>query len=192
MIPGDSLSSVPVYAEYLYGDSLSISKIRDYEMGGIALNDASQGLNTTLWRLDISGTHIVISENGANPINIITGTGITEASFAFDQNMRIVVTYVQNDQAKLYWYDSTISGITTTILDAAVKSPRVAMDDKRSQPTNQGETDVILAYVRNNNLYFRMQRERYEVEHLLYSTLNGVLVNMGMNKTNRLQFQIQP
>lgn len=192
MIPGDSLSSSPVYSPFLYGDSLSVSAIRDYEMGGVALNDPSEGLNIKLWRLDVSGTHIVISENGANPQNIITGSDITEASFAFDQNMRPVIVYVQNGQAKLYWYDPTIPGVTTTTLASTVKSPRVAMDDKRTQTTLLGQNDVILAYIRSNNLYFRMQRERYLTEHLLQSTVNGLLVNLGMNTANRLQFELKP
>jgi len=192
MIPGYSLSSIAVPSSFLYGDSLVVSATTDYEMGGVDLNDPSQGLNATLWRMDIVGDNLVLSKNGTDPINYINAPGTTEVSFAFDQLMNPFVTYVQNGQAKYYWYDTSISGYATTNLPSGALTPRASLDDKREISTLLGQSDIILSYILNNNLCVRVQRERYLTEHILGTNVNVVLVNTGMSTVNRFQFQITP
>ena len=186
------LRTPAVYAPFLYGDSLSTLPTRDYEIGGAGISDGTQGLQVKLWMAELVGNDIILSASGVSPTTVITGSGITEISFTFDQNMRPVIAYVQNDQAKYYWYDATISNYTTTNLPSGSSNPRVCMDDKRKFSSTLGNNDVILAYIKSNNLYYRQQRDRYNTEYLLKTTVNGRLVKIGMNTVNRLQFMIKP
>jgi hypothetical protein len=45
--------------------------------------------------------------------------------------------------------------------------------------------------MRGTSLYYRQQRDRYEVEYLLKTGLNAKLVRVGMNKGYRLQFMLE-
>ena len=67
---------------------------------------------------------------------------------------------------------------------------RCCLDDKRQSATAQGNNDIILAYVRAGKLYYRQQRDRYEVEYLLAEEIPAkVLTRIGMSKNYRLQFE---
>jgi hypothetical protein len=189
MIPLQRLSSVPVPAEFLEPDDLETSSLVDYEFGGVALNDASQGLRVRTWRLRLVGNDIRINADNVPEVTLFTRNGITELSLAFDQNMRPYVAFVQNGQAILRWYDTLAQQQVFLDLDPATVTPRLCLDDKR--PLQVGGSDVILAYVLNGNLYFRAQRDRFEVEYLLQADVGGKLIRIGMNQKYRLQFLLE-
>ncbi|MBB4126213.1 hypothetical protein GGR77_001503 [Xanthomonas translucens] len=163
------------------------------EQGGIALNDASKGLLYQTWTLEWNRQtgDFELSAPNHPPSVLFNRINVTEVSLAFDRNMNLAVVWVESGQAKLYWYDSTIPGMTTweTQLGAAV-SPRITHDDKR-----EGESavsDIILSYIKGGNLYYRQQRDRYGTEYLLASGLgpNARLVELQMNRKMRLQWRI--
>lgn len=113
---------------------------------------------------------------------------MTEISFSFDANMQPAVAFVADGQAYLNWYDNTVPGYVTTTLSADVETPRVTLDDKRHVGSNGYQvSDVILAYTRGGNLYYRQQRERYTVERLLKEGVTP-LIKIGFNRQLRLQF----
>jgi hypothetical protein len=69
------------------------------------------------------------------------------------------------------------------------------MDDNRTIEVTHGYSDVIMAYVANNNLCFRQERDRYTIEYVLHADINLLLANavvwkIGMNYKNRLQLQL--
>jgi hypothetical protein len=191
VIPDKKLSSVPQPSEFLVPDDApSISPILDYELGGVALNDPSQGLQVKTWRIRLVGNDVRIDSPPTVPeTTLFTLPGVTEISLTFDQNMRPVIAYVQNNQPVLYWYDTLLQTTVFQNLPADVVTPRVSLDDKR--PWQVGASDVILAYVRNNNLYFAAQRDRFGVEYLLQENVNGKLIRIGMNQGFRLQFWLE-
>ena len=190
MIPGQILSAEVKYADWREAaDAIDTAPWVDYEMGGVALNDPSQGLLVKIWRLRYVSPDVRISADGVAESTLFTAAGLTELSLAFDQNMRPVVAYVQSGEAKLRWYDALTESVTTTTLAAGVETPRVCLDDKR--PLQFGNSDVILAYVRDGGLYFRAQRDRYDVEYLLQADVGGTLIRVGMNEISRLQFMLR-
>src|SRR5690606_25942974 len=85
-----------------------------------------------------------------------------------------------------------IQGYTLTTLPARSKSPRAVLDDKRSHQISV--SDIIIAYIRDNNLYARIQRDRYEIEYQLISTLDpdAILDQIGMGTNWRLHFRLKP
>ena len=100
--------------------------------------------------------------------------------------MRPVLTYVSGGIAKLYWYD-TVSQSQTITDFPNVQNPRVSLDDKRA--FNTANSDVIFAYINNDQLCCRYQRERYGTEHVLHQLPpNAKLGKIGMGTTNRFLF----
>jgi hypothetical protein len=191
MFTENRLSTTLVASPYTYPYTLSAPARVAYAMGGIALSNPNAGLNAQLWTATVKDTFVELTApNQSTPINILQEADITELTLAFDQNMNVAIAYVQYGQAKLYWYDTFIGDYTITALPGGSISPRVTLDDRRELQTTN--SDIILGYVLNDNLYFRMQRERYLSEHLLRPNVAGRLVQMGMNTKNRLQFQIKP
>lgn len=188
MIPANSLTSEPILGNYLFPDNLATSKTRDYELGGVALNDPSQGLRVQMWVCELVGNNVVVYAESVPQTTLFTREGIEEISFTFDQNMNPAVAFVQNGVAWLWWFDSVPSEQVFTELGADYVTPRVCLDDKRK--LQSGTSDIILAYVRNENLYFRAQRDRFAVEYLLKSGVGGTLVKVGMTDQRRLQFEL--
>lgn len=161
----------------------------DYEDGGIAISDPSQGLRVQVWKGQLVGQTVVIeAESTGETMTVYNGSRITELSFTFDQNMRPVVVVVDVNRTKLRFYDSFISDYTTEDFGNTWSNPRVFLDDKR-QPL-LAVSDVILAYIRAGNLYMRLQRDRYGVEYFLRDKASG-LHTFGMGRNWRLQFHMK-
>lgn len=198
MIPMGRLSTTPVPSDFVPPDDLEgaatfeFGPISDYEMGGKAISDPSLGNQDRVWRMTANELGEVYFYAEENPeFLFITLPGLTELSFTFDQNMRPVLAYVQNGVARLRWYNTVPGDYVVTDLPAGSISPRVSLDDKRQTQTALGDNDVILAYVRSGNLYYRQQRDRYENEYLLAAVGSAKLIRIGMNMGNRLQFLLE-
>lgn len=165
MIPGNRLSSHPVPADLLhfagFGDPLV-----DVEWGGVALNDASQGIQLKPWtlRYDAETGDMLLGAEDVPEVALFNRPDITQVSLAFDRNMSPVVAFTEDGQAKLYFHDDLVDEwvFWEDELGAAV-DPRVTHDDKRS--SQNAISDVILAYVRDGFLRTRQQRDRYMVEY---------------------------
>ncbi len=189
MIPDGALSSEPIIGRIVGGRAYTTGSLVDYETGGVALDDASQGLQIKVWRAWIEADKIYIDAADAAPIEAYAGTLITEVSLAFDQNMRHALALVDEEEAKLNWYDTTIPGRVTLTFAGAI-SPRICMDDKRDMAA--GVNDIILAYIKDGKLCYRQQRDRFLTEYELYD-LSGHgdlrLARFGMGNTLRLQFE---
>jgi len=190
MIPQESLSSSPVIAPFQGAAQNPITDVVDYEDGGVAIQDPSQGLLVREWRARIvdDGTAIEIDSDGVDPVTWVTGVSITEVSLAFDQNMNPAVAFVDGNIAKLNWFDSSVGEQVTTEFENLF-NPRVTLDDKRASQNNA--SDIIFAYLRNGSLYYRQHRDRFEIERLLMSSVEGKLVKMAMNRKLRLQFEFE-
>lgn len=192
-LPDNVLSAAEVPTRFFGARSGSTTSTIDYEDGGLALNDPSEGLLYQRWRARLFRAGEVDSSVWLDATHIgefewLSVPYMTEISFTFDANMRPAVVYVAAGQAYLNWYDTTIPGYVTTTLPAGVVTPRVAMDDKRYVGSNGYQlSDVILAYVRSGNLYYRQQRDRYQTERLLKVGVTP-LIRIGMSRGLRLQF----
>ena len=143
-----------------------------------------------MWRAQIvNDSKIVLDAESVPQFTIITGNNITEVSFSFDRNMNPAIAYVEDGTAKLYWYDSALPGMTTSIFPGIV-TPRLSHDDKRD--LQSAISDVIFAYMKSGNLYMRMQRDRYSVEYLLAEDIDSPgLIKIGMSRQNRFQFMFR-
>lgn len=192
-LPGEALEVAAPAALFIVPDDLGRpTRALDFERGGVALNDASQGLNIKNWRARVSGNDVLISEEPYTSESVvITDTGIIDISLAFDQNMRPTLAYLSGGSVKLYWYDAALPGQTTTTF-TGITSPFLALDDKRSVATAIASNDILLFYINGNQLAYRQQRDRFNTERIL-RTFPGSGVSIkraGMGSGLRMQVEI--
>lgn len=194
MLPGNVLSSTPKPAPFLYPDAQVVSPLQDFELGGIDINDTSEGLERTWWMAyteteDGEDDKIYIRSALGDPILIHEGPNITEVALAFDSNMRPQVAWKEDGLCRFRWYDTQQNMQIITDYPQA-DNLRLGLDDKRE--TMGGKRDVILAYTRAGNLCIRAQRDRYGTEYVLRGVGPGRLLRVGMNEGLRFQFQFDP
>lgn len=163
---------------------LPADKFQDWELGGVALNDPSQGLTVQVWKFtlevdkDTGDSFVYVEAPSVAKTLLFTGSYMTEIAGAFDQNMNPMVAYIESGTPKFWWWDSTANAMVHTTLPTGSFDLRCSLDDKRR--FNVAESDVILSYVRGGSLYYRLQRERYLTEHLLQDNVSR-LVCSAMN-----------
>lgn len=190
MIPGNGFSTTAQYSAFLSPDDrVRTSLLVDYEMGGVAIGDPSQGLQVQVWEARVNaGTIEARPESGGAWTPVTSDAGITEIALAFDQNMRPAVAYLASGVAKFYWYDSVAAAYVTTTY-AGATSPVVTMDDKR--PLQVGLNDVLLFYLRDGRVRHRLQRDRFAVEYDMAATPVGAtrITRWGFNEGRRVQLE---
>lgn len=189
MLPGNTVSSIAFGGVYVPPDDQGTTALVDYERGGVALNNTSEGLMSYTWRCYLDNINVMAQRNGAAPVLLFQQAGISELALCFDQNMRYCVAFIQGGVLKLRWFDSVAGAVTTTTFEQAV-NPKLTLDDKRLESITT--SDMILAYVRGRSLYYRQQRDRFTIERLLKDGLfpDEKLKTIGMNKNLRLQFEM--
>lgn len=155
----------------------------------MALNDPSQGLNLQMWTLSYDSVNVRVTAQSGETAVLFSEAQISELSLAFDQNMRPTVAYRVGGVLFLRWYDFTVPGYVTTNFGEGF-SPRLSLDDKRLSQI--ASSDIIFAYIRAGTLYYRQQRDRYEVERALRSDLDPAtrIKAIGMNRNWRMQFEL--
>ena len=189
MIQGDRLSTTSLSAGFLSPDDRDREfTYIDYEQGGVGVTDTALGLDFQVWVAEaINGTSIIIYPelDPGNSTTVLTDTGITSISLAFDQVMRPTISY----GSKLYWFDSVAADFVTTDFSTHT-SAVLLMDDKRAIGTDLAGNDVLYIYIRAGNLYYRQQRDRYTIEYLLETPAQGTfIIRAGMMKNLRLGVQ---
>lgn len=186
MKPAKTLVNPAIITPFLYPDNLTEDPLIDYQLGGIGLSDPSRGSEYQVWTLAVTGTGVetAISVSAPNTpsTQILASPSISWARLAFDQNMHPIISLVDYQGSKLYWWDPLIPGNTYLSLPATANNPCVTLDDKRILETTLGTTDVVLTYVNGSNLVYRLQRDRYGVEYVWYSGINTLIANPFVNK----------
>lgn len=185
MLPDNRLSSASIFAGFLVPDR--VNDLIDYEWGGTDIQDASSGLQVKIWTCFYQDGWICITDNAGITHQLLEVAHVTQLSFAFSFSMRPYVTYVANGIAYLWWYDTSLSAYVTTAYDAEHLTPQLALDDHRAEQS--ANADVILAYIRNDTLYYRQQRDRFQIEYALGTA--SALVQIGMTKNYRFAFALK-
>lgn len=188
-LPDNVLSDQVFPAGFLPPRDIPPQPLIDYEMGGIGLSDASHGMQVKPWRMRWIEGQFLADATGVPPTLVYTRAGVKEFSFTFDQNMKPFITFVDGTGAYFYWYDATVSGYSLVALAAGTVTPKCSLDDKRLN--QQSVSDIILAYVRGGNLYYRQQRDRYNTERLLKASAGPGLRRIGMGTRWRFLFEME-
>lgn len=190
MMPSSSLSQVAFKYRWRGLDQDDPTEFLDFEEGGIALNDNSHGLEYQLWTFSYAekSAYVTAPNQAATTLLFTTTIDIQEIKGCFDQNMAPFVAYKAANQYHYWWYDTLTAHYTFSDLSVNVDSCACTLDDKRM--FNSPNSDILLFYTMNNNLYMRRQRDRYQNEFLVKAGVGGRLIKVGMNGIQRLQFKL--
>lgn len=191
MMPGNAPSSALIVGNFLPPDDAQrFDLLVDMERGGIGISDPSQGLLVQDWSIGYADPDVVITpQTTGSPFTVFSAADITELALSFDQNMRPAVAYVQAGTTKLYWFDTDLSDYTHTTF-AGATSPRLTLDDKRRWL--EGASDVLFWYLKDGNLCWRQQRDRYTIERVFAAVPPGfsAINRVGMSTVNRIQIEL--
>lgn len=193
MLIDNIASSRPIYGAFLVPDKTD--ELVDYEQGGVDLLDTSQGLQVKLWMCYYKDGWIKITSDNITH-NLAQVDHVKHLSLAFDFNMHPAVTYTveviegnsKYQETYLYWYDTAQAQQVTTKYGRDYQNPQLSLDDHRL--VQSANADIILAYIKNNNLYYRQQRDRFLVERLLQENIDPhlKLKQIGLSTKNRFEF----
>jgi hypothetical protein len=190
-LPANVLSDFPHPETYLFPINQDRGLLDDWTLGGVALNDTSQGNQVQAWHLTYSDPNFTVTPEDTGPPVVLsfTAASCTEVALAFDANMDSVLFYTQAGQLKLRWFDITAGMHVVTDLEANARTGRCDLDDSRPLQIQIGTPDVIVAYFIDDMMVHRRQRDRYNRLYELTSGLpTEIMHRCGMNRVNRFQF----
>lgn len=193
MIPYNTLVLTDGYTRLVEPESLKKTGLVDYEKGGVALGDSSEGLNKYNWELNVvSKTKAMLHKEGTTPIQVFTyPSKPLDVAFCFDQSMNIVLAW-QDSEFNIYLrrYSGSINAFETINLGSG-KCPRLTLDEKRAEFIQN--SDIILAYITNKSLVYRVQREGFNTIHVVEEEMlaSQRLARIGV-KGFRLQMVLTP
>jgi hypothetical protein len=189
MLPENRASSTPVSGRFAPPDWSLLNDLHDFELGGVALNDPSQGLEVQTWECFYREADVVVKPASGPETVLFSTPRITALSFAFDQNMRPIVAFEQEDQVWLWWWD-TLTSTRRTDSFGVGRCPRLTLDDKRA--SQYANSDLVFAYIRDTSLCYRQQRDRFTVERVLRTNVSPMsrLKNVAMTLNWRLKFEL--
>lgn len=186
MIPGGGFTPAPIVAQFKAPYDLPYNPLLFTAMGGAALGDASQGRLVKQWTAAYDGAAIQVKPEDGPVSFTLAVPGVETLSLAFDNNMGTVLAWTTASGASLYYFD-TVAGQFTTRAFSGVDSCRVVVDDARDFNTTL--SDVIFGYTSGGSLFYRQQRDRYDVPYLIGSTTKR-LRRLAPSVLSRLQFQM--
>ena len=190
-----SLTDVKAYPQPAFAKPSAPAGVAAVSLGPVALNNSQGVLNSRYWLVTQTGNQVQIQgaegelwEVGASLFN--EPLPIQQISLTFDQLGRPLVFYrVGEDTLKLCWYDPIAQESVLTNFGIG-KDPTACFDFP--QDTGQSFTDVLLFYVRNDQVFMRIQRDRYAIEYPCPAIQPGLKINSaGLRVDNRLQVVYQ-
>ena len=186
------ISSIFNIADFLYPRNKSYPLTESWELGGKAIQDTSEELTKYVWKCWYEDKAIYYQRVDTNDIyKLMDIDNVTELDLTFDQNMQFCLTYVSNNISYIYWFDTAQDGYVTDMYEG-IRNPRVSLDDKRR--FNVSDSDIIFAYMKDNNLCYRQQRERFTKEYVLKSyqdKFKRILWRIGMGRQHRFLFYVR-
>jgi hypothetical protein len=121
--------------------------------------------------------------------NVLTRADVTHLGMAFDQSMTVYLCFTDGAGSWLYYYNSSIEAMDFLFLGADAITPCMCLDEKRTSLS--GDSDVIVSYIKDDELCCRVQREAFLTENVLDEVPAGAtLTGFGPNTHLRLQWRI--
>jgi len=195
-IPQKRMHPYPIPSRFTWGAEYSSSDVESFEMGGVGISDPSGGLLVKIWyaRL-VDDDTVFLSADDVPEFVLFSLAGMKQMDFCFDQNMKPCLAYnlgfkdgynPEEGHAYFWWYDTTQQQYETVDLGLGSYDCRCILDDKRDSATVGNWNDICLFYLRDGALYYREQRERFEIEHPMNQTGIKRLIKAGFTDALRI------
>lgn len=191
MIPqvnGKEWTDKPSPAMFLPPYNEKFNNFSQNVLGGKALNNGFYGRMYQQWNIsyDINTEMISVKPKDGDIVWQKGEPGIKSLSLAFDNNMNLVIGWKKEDGCYMYYFDTiTMKYITRPFLGAT--ACRVCVDDPRD--FYNANSDVMFIYTLNNKLYYRRQRDRYDIEYYVGDTKRE-LQRAGPTVSYRVQIEL--
>ncbi len=186
-----TISTITAYSPFNRpDDALKYNPLVDYELGGIGLNNASQGLRVQWWKAEhVAGDIVLTPLVSGSPVTILSGlVNVTEVSLAFDNLMQPHISYVSAGIPHLWWYNSLTAQMEHRAFPG-INTPRMTLDIH--SPLQSANADIIFAYTIDDTLYCRLQRDRFDTQYTLKVIRSGIKLNkVGMCAGNRIEYEL--
>lgn len=165
------------------------SMLEAWTDGGPVLNNAAEGLTGYNWQAFIRDDNVIVKREDQTDEHIIFNKpGIQQLDFTVDQNMRPFSTYVIQDKAYYWHFNSEDSTYSEVALPLDIKYPRCELDKR--DLADIPSSDIILGYTRAGNLCYRIQRERYRIERIIATDpKKSMLWKIGKLQDDRFGYQ---
>ena len=161
-----------------------------YTQGGPEFANAALGLVGYVWKAYVDEQdQIIVKREDLDELHIITTKqNITQLDLTIDQNMRPFLCYVKDGLPYYYHFNKDDSTHSEVALDPSIKFPRCELDMRENH--NIPQSDIILAYTRDGNLCYRLQRERFGKEYIIATDPKKTMVwRIGRTKDGRFGYQ---
>lgn len=148
--------------------NLAFDVVQAISLGPMQLSNSGGKINERYWiaYADNGAVYIKGSQGeqwGAETLLFNELEPIKQIALTFDQLGRPFVFYrVGADTLKLYWYNPVLEQTELKVLAQGI-DPSAGFD--APQDTGQSYSDAMLFYVRDDVIYMRVQRDRFEVEY---------------------------
>lgn len=189
MIINHHITNTPIVTDYKV--SKPETKLIDRHLGGIDLQDTSEGLEYQVWTIYYEDGWIKLKSELNNKLyDLLQASGVSEVALAFDSSMTLSYAFVINARCFLRFYDSSLQAYTTLEIPDS-RNIRLCFDDTRE--FNINNADIVCAYINFEKLKlcYRLSRDRFSIERELANvTNNSRLVRIGMSEGLRLQFKM--
>lgn len=191
MLPDNALSVTPVPAALSYKIRRRSIPLIDYEQGGVAIGDGTQGLDVQLWVAEYVGGQIVVYPDADHTQRtvVLTLPSVQRVGLAFNTGMHPTIAYEDLSGAHLYYYDAAVLSYVTADFPG-IQYTCCTSDEKR--PLLFSNSDVLYVYMKGTNLCYRQQRDKYGIEYTLQTGLSAELIAVCMNQKKRVQFRLRP
>lgn len=188
-LPLGIITPEPVYAPFLAPlQDWEYDPFQEMVIGGTAIGDGAAGREVQNWVISYASGVIEVSpENGAPQFSLAVEDVLT-VSLGFDSNMAVAIAYQTAAGANFYYFSAILNAYTTLTV-AGATSCRSSVDDPRL--FDSGASDVIFAYVLDEVLYYRQQRDRYTIQYTVGPAAGQTLIKMSFTTLNRMQFELQ-
>lgn len=164
--------------------------VENVTIGPVALNYTAGGLTSKYWGAyyNPSGNAIYLRDMalGTDTFIISEPDGVSRIALAFDQNGNDVYAWITlSGVLKLRWFDSSVGSDVVDTFGQA-QSLTLTMDMKYFP--SSAESDILFYYIRDNAIYARVQRDKYEIEYSTPVTSGAnELIDSGMRVDYRFQ-----
>lgn len=186
VIPAHTWLKPPHPAPFLPPEGAQDASETVVVMGGTSIGNGNDGRQVKEWRATLVAGVTTVTPVGGGEEWVAATHGAETISLAFDNNMNPVLAYQVGSSSNLYYY-STLAQAYDTLVVPGTSSCRVCVDDARE--IAQVISDVIFAYTTGSAMFWREQRDRYEVARKVGDT-TGKIKRMGMNEERRMQIEV--
>jgi len=165
-------------------------EVKDVTIGPVDIQDTSEGLTNRFWAayFDPTPKDLVLLDIDNNITEIILNEPdeIVNVALAFDQNANDNFAWITGTgELKIRWFDASLPG--DSILSIGQAQSVTFTMDTNYYPSSI-DSDILLFYIRDGAIYFRIQREKYDIEHVTPVTSGAsTLFDSGTREDYRFQ-----